>query len=109
MNLRLACVLAAATQLSGCFFVFIPGSLIDKVAGAPQYCVGSNVRVGDTFRKDGDLYRVTQVVGDSQYYCRQQPEWRRMGVNAVAIAPDSNPVLSKPRESAPAGPETTQQ
>lgn len=79
--------IAIAPMLSGCFAFFIPGSLIDKMAGAPKYCVGASAQVGQTFTKDGDTYRITEVVGDSPYYCKDQPEWRRMGVNAVVLAP----------------------
>lgn len=99
-------LLAAAVTpfLSGCFFVFIPGALIDKVAGAPKYCVQPSTKVGDNFTKDGDTYRVTEIVGDSQYYCRNNPEWRRLGVNAEVLRPDGTPAPVATREYAPSGP-----
>lgn len=82
-----ALAVAVTPLLSGCFFVFIPGALIDKVAGAPAYCVAPGAKVGDTFTKDGDTYRITKVVGDSPYYCRNNPEWRRFGVDGEAVKP----------------------
>jgi len=76
---------AAAPMLSGCFFVFIPGALIDQVAGAPHYCVVDGSKVGDRFNINGTVYSVTKVVGPSPYYCREQPESRRIGVDAAPV------------------------
>lgn len=79
--------LAAATQLAGCWAVFIPGSLIDKAVGAPAYCARPTVRVGDMLTTpDGVTRRVTRVVGDSPFYCRNQPEGRRTGIDAERVA-----------------------
>lgn len=55
MNTRramLAFALAGLTQLSGCWFVFIPGSVIgavsDSITGAEgSHCVSSAAKVGD--------------------------------------------------------------
>jgi hypothetical protein len=79
----LACgaAVAASSMLSGCFFVFIPGALIDKVAGRPSYCVSKVSQVGDIFTKDGQQYRITKIVGDSPHYCRDYPQWQ-LGVEA---------------------------
>lgn len=42
-------VVALALSLQGCFFIWIPGSLIDSaVHGGTPYCVGEHTKVGDT-------------------------------------------------------------
>lgn len=51
-RLALAAALIATTQIAGCWFVFIPGSLIRKVSdgitGAEgEHCVSSGAKVGD--------------------------------------------------------------
>lgn len=69
-------------MLSGCFFVFIPGALIDKVAGRPAYCVASGAKIGDRFTINSTVYEVIDVKGESPHYCRDQPEGRRFGVDA---------------------------
>ena len=84
--LALLCIAAALPTLGGCFFVFIPGSVIDKVAGAPQYCVATaQGQVGSIISVSGDYYKVTRVAGESPHYCRNSPEGKRMGVDAVPI------------------------
>lgn len=50
-----ALALASLTQLGGCWFVFIPGSLIqrasDGITGAEgDHCVPSSAKVGDRIR-----------------------------------------------------------
>jgi hypothetical protein len=63
--------LVACTQLSGCFFVFIPVSLIakasDAVTGAEgEHCVGRAAVVGSKIRdKDGSIYTVKSLSGTS--------------------------------------------
>lgn len=52
INVCLAVLLGLCTQLAGCFFVFIPGSLIakasDGITGAEgDHCVASTAKVGD--------------------------------------------------------------
>ncbi len=51
-RLLMPAALAACTQLAGCFFVFIPGSLLqrasDGITGAEgEHCVPAAARVGD--------------------------------------------------------------
>lgn len=51
-KLGLVLSLALATQLSGCWFVFIPGSLMQKVSDGitgseGEHCVPSSAKVGD--------------------------------------------------------------
>lgn len=77
---------AVAPMLSGCFFVFIPGSLIDAAVGAPKYCVPSHLVVGNTFTFNGSVYRVTKLKGDSPYYCRDNPTGK-LGVDADLVGP----------------------
>jgi len=85
-RLALLCTLAVLPNLGGCFFVFIPGSVIDKVAGAPRFCVSPGAKVGDTMTFNGAQYRITKLVGDSPYYCRNSPESQRFGVDAEPIS-----------------------
>lgn len=64
-------VVAATTQLAGCFFVFIPGSLIQKVSdgftGAEgEHCVSSVAKIGDRIRTpSGATYTVRSLSGTS--------------------------------------------
>ena len=70
---RAAIVLAAATctQLGGCFFIFIPGSLIQKVSdgitGADgEHCVSRAATVGSTINlPDGRTGVVKSLSGTS--------------------------------------------
>lgn len=72
--MRTAYVVAAAvacTQLGGCFFVFIPGSVMakasDAVTGASgEHCVGRGAKVGDKIvMADGKLGTVQKLSGES--------------------------------------------
>ncbi len=84
--MRMLLVLGLCTQLSGCFFVFIPGSLIDKVAGNPVYCVRTGSKVGDQFTMpDGRRMEITRDAGESPYVCRNAPEGQRLGVDAKPV------------------------
>jgi hypothetical protein len=64
-------VLAACASLSGCFFIWIPGSLIravsDGITGAKgQHCVASTVQVGDKITIPGvGLGTVKSLSGES--------------------------------------------
>lgn len=79
--------LAVAPALSGCFAVFIPGSAIDAVAGKPSFCVADSAKVGDRVRHQtsGQVYEITKLAGASPYYCREQPEGRRMGAEMKPV------------------------
>lgn len=83
--MRALLIALACAPLSGCFFFFIPGTLIDKIAGNPAYCVAPGAKVGDKFQMNGIVYEVTAIAGDSQYVCRNQPEGRRFGVDAKPV------------------------
>jgi len=79
--------LALTPALSGCFAVFIPGSVIDAALGAPKYCVRPGAKLGDTFTSPtGETRRITRLTGDSPYFCRNNPEWRRFGVDGEVVA-----------------------
>lgn len=71
---RIATVLAmvACTQLSGCFFVFVPGSVVGKISDGltgdeGEHCVGREVKVGNLIRNpaDGELWVVKSLSGTS--------------------------------------------
>ena len=52
--LKLAAALALCAQLSGCWFIFIPGSLIAKASDAVtgdrgEHCGPEGVKIGDRF------------------------------------------------------------
>lgn len=70
MKLRLLCI-APVLLLQGCWFVFIPGSLIeaaaDGITGAEgQHCVNSEAKVGDTIKlTDGTNWKVLSLSGTS--------------------------------------------
>lgn len=64
--------LAACTQLSGCFFVFIPGSVVGKISdgitGAEgEHCVGREAVVGSRIRNPatGEIMVVKSLSGTS--------------------------------------------
>lgn len=67
----LALPVLVAPMLSGCFFVFIPGALIQKVSdgitGAEgEHCIGRNAKVGDLLKSDdGKIFKVLSVSGTS--------------------------------------------
>lgn len=67
MILRYVIIVAAALTLQGCWFVFIPGSLISGAADAMsgnqgQNCVGETARVGDRIRlNDGRIGTVQKL------------------------------------------------
>ncbi len=68
---RVAATLLIALPLSGCWFVFIPGSLIqkasDSITGAEgEHCVGSTAKVGDRIKlPDGQIAIVQSLSGAS--------------------------------------------
>ena len=68
---RSVLAVALASQLTGCFFVFIPGSLLQKVSdgitGAEgEHCVGRSAKVGDKIRlADGKVGTVQSLSGSS--------------------------------------------
>ena len=63
-------IIAACTQLSGCFFIFIPGSvtsaIADSITGAKgAYCVATSVKPGDRININGQQGTVLSVSGTS--------------------------------------------
>jgi hypothetical protein len=82
--MRWLCLLLA-TQLSGCFAFFIPGSVIDKVVGNPAYCVASGSVVGGRFTMNGREWEITRVAGESPYVCRNMPAGMQLGVDAKPV------------------------
>ena len=64
--------IAITTQLSGCFFVFIPGELIQRVSdgftGAEgEHCVSRAAKVGDIIRsRSGGSYIVRSLSGATE-------------------------------------------
>jgi hypothetical protein len=70
---KIATVVVLCVNLSGCFFIFIPGSLIRKVGdtltGAEgDHCVSRSAKVGDQVRfPDGRTGTVQSLSGTSTY------------------------------------------
>ena len=68
---KILSILALTLSLQGCFFVYIPGSVIngisDGMTGAEgSNCVGSNAKVGDRIRlPDGSTGVVKSLSGTS--------------------------------------------
>lgn len=74
MKVLTIAALAVCTQLSGCWFVFIPGSLIakasDAVTGAEgDHCVGSAVKVGDRTRSASGQVAVVKSLSGTSVRC----------------------------------------
>lgn len=68
---RFLAVMVAALSLQGCWFVFIPGSVMgavsDGITGAKgQHCVGANAKAGDLVKMpDGSVWKVVSTSGTS--------------------------------------------
>lgn len=72
---RVAVVACLAASLQGCFFVFIPGSVMnaaaDKITGAEgDHCVASSAKVGDRITINGQSFTVKSLSGTSSR-CQQ--------------------------------------
>ena len=72
--MRLALAAIACTQLAGCFFVFIPGSLVQKTSDAftgakGEHCVNSGAKVGDTITLPGGKYGVVRSLSGTSSRC----------------------------------------
>lgn len=74
VKLKLLALLVMSTQLTGCFFFYIPGGAIDALTGnGGNICGSSAVRVGDRVgMPDGKVGVVKKVVGASDR-CRANP------------------------------------
>lgn len=67
---------AVCAQLSGCWFVFIPGSLIQKVSdgitGADgEHCVARHVRVGDRLTVPSGKVGTVQSLSGTSVKCTE--------------------------------------
>lgn len=72
---RLFCIAGLCAALQGCWFVFIPGSVIssasDSLTGAEgTHCVGEASKVGDRIVIAGRYYTVKSLSGTSSR-CRE--------------------------------------
>lgn len=85
-SLAISAAALLVAPLSGCFFIFIPGSVIDKVVGAPKWCVSTIVKVGDRITLNGAPATITKIHGPSDYYCRNSPPDRQIGADAEWVA-----------------------
>ena len=61
---------ALCVTLQGCWFVYIPGSLIDKVTGnAGNLCVSETVKVGDRITMGNGTTRIIETISGVSYRC----------------------------------------
>lgn len=72
---RWAAIACLAASLQGCFFVFIPGSVMaaasDKITGAEgDHCVSDQAKVGDKITINGQHFTVKSLSGTSSR-CQQ--------------------------------------
>jgi hypothetical protein len=92
MNLIRIAVLSALTlQLSGCWFIFIPGSVTaavsDSITGAEgSNCVGVNAKVGDKIRLPGGGVGTVKSLSGTSMRCTQ-PELPIRALLAFDSAP----------------------
>jgi hypothetical protein len=72
--LNLTLLTLAAILLSGCWFIFIPGSVVgavtDAVTGAEgNNCVGANAKAGDRVRTPGGGWATIKSVSGTSVRC----------------------------------------
>ncbi len=68
-------VVLLALNLSGCFFVFIPGSVVESVSdsftGAQgEHCITEAAKAGDTVRLVSGEYATIKSVSGHSFRCR---------------------------------------
>ena len=69
--IKVALIVGAIIPLSGCWFIFIPGSAVgaisDGITGSKwEYCVGNSVKVGDQIKNaSGTILTVKSLSGTS--------------------------------------------
>lgn len=73
--MKLVLLLPAVLLLQGCWFVFIPGSVIgavtDSLTGAEgSHCVGAGVKVGDTVRMPGNGRATVKSLSGTSTRCQ---------------------------------------
>lgn len=78
-RLALAAALALTTQFAGCWFVFIPGSLMTAAADAltgseGDHCVGREAKVGDTVTTPTGAKAVVKSISGASGRCTD-PAW----------------------------------
>jgi hypothetical protein len=76
-TLKSVSVFAITAQISGCFFVFIPGSLIQKVSdgvtGAEgEHCVSRLAKVGDRIGLPGGKVGTVQSLSGTSVRCTNE-------------------------------------
>ena len=74
--MRLTLVVALSMCLQGCWFVFIPGSVVssvsDSMTGAEgSHCVGPNAKVGDRIKLAGGAYGTVVSLSGTSMRCTQ--------------------------------------
>ena len=77
MRLLALAALLLTTQLGGCFFVFIPGSLIqkasDSITGAEgEHCVNSAASVGDSIMLTSGKTATVQSLSGASIRCKDE-------------------------------------
>ena len=108
-RLVVAAMLLAATQLTGCFFIFIPGSVVgavsDSITGAAgANCVSSGAKVGENVRMaDGSLKQVKSLSGTSTRCADANLPIRAELVDMPASVPTSTPQLANVSIELPPG------
>lgn len=75
--MKLALLIAAMLSLQGCFFVFIPGSLInrasDSMTGAEgSHCVSTSAKIGDTIHLQGGGAGTVKSLSGTSSRCTTQ-------------------------------------
>lgn len=95
--------LAALTQLSGCFAVFVPGSVIGKISDGitgdkGEHCVPEYAKVGERIKLlDGRIFTVVSLSGKSAR-CTQDG----MPIRAeLALLPDKDKIMAEAAQPLP--------
>ena len=112
---RVAATLLMTLPLSGCWFVFIPGSLIQKVSdgitGAEgEHCVGSAAKVGDRIKLQDGQIGVVQLLSGASSRCPNESmpiraalkienQTQAVASPPPAVAPPSSLLLAPPTQS----------
>jgi hypothetical protein len=71
IGIRIISIFFLISSLQGCWFIFIPGSVVgaitDGISGAKgEHCVGNSVKVGDKVKKsDGTVLTIKSLSGTS--------------------------------------------
>ena len=77
--MRLVLAMLMCTQLSGCWFVFIPASLMQKASdivtrSEGEHCVSRETAVGQTIKLDTGQSMVVRSLSGTSSIC-QRPEY----------------------------------